>query len=67
MTEPETIMLDETLRYEEMAMEILDSKIRKTRKGETKLVKVLWTNHEIEEATWEAEETMRASYAHLFD
>ena len=49
--EPETIALDESLRYEEKPMEILDSKVRKTRKGETKLAKVLWSNHEVEEAT----------------
>ncbi|XP_074301247.1 uncharacterized protein LOC141632614 [Silene latifolia] len=41
-------------------------KVRKTRNGETALVKVLWTNHNVEEATWETELSMKESYPHLF-
>ncbi|XP_074266238.1 uncharacterized protein LOC141588708 [Silene latifolia] len=44
----------------------LRRKVRKTRNGETALVKVLWTNHNVEEATWETEASMRESYPHLF-
>ena len=64
--EPETIQLDDTLTYEEIPVEILDRKVRNTRRAETAIVKVLWTNHTIEEATWEAEDTMREKYPHLF-
>ena len=64
--EPETIELDDSLTYEEVPIEILDRKIRKTRRTKTPIVKVLWTNHTTEEATWEAEDTMREKYPHLF-
>ena len=30
------------------------------------LVKVLWKNHKIKEATWEREDDMRAQYPELF-
>ncbi|XP_074314421.1 uncharacterized protein LOC141649635 [Silene latifolia] len=63
---PEVIEVDEQLSYLETPKEILDRKVRKTRNGETALVKVLWTNHNVEEATWETEVSMRESYPHLF-
>ena len=63
---PEVIALDESLTYHEGAKEILDKKVRKTCNGETVLVKVLWSNHNVEEATWEAEDTMKEKYPHLF-
>ena len=31
-----------------------------------KLVKVLWSNHSIQEATWELEEEMREKHPQLF-
>jgi len=63
---PETIELDDSLTYEEIPIKILDRKVRKTRRTETSIVKVLWTNHTTEEATWEAEDKMREKYPHLF-
>ena len=30
------------------------------------MVKVLWKNHGVEEATWETEAKMRQDYPHLF-
>ncbi|XP_074289434.1 uncharacterized protein LOC141614586 [Silene latifolia] len=63
---PEVIEVDEQLSYLETPKEILDRKVRKTRNGETALVKVLWTNHNVEEATWQTEASMRESYPHLF-
>ncbi|XP_074278257.1 uncharacterized protein LOC141601851 [Silene latifolia] len=44
--------LDDQLTYEEVPTEILDTKVRKARNDEVSLVKVLWSNHEVEEATW---------------
>ncbi|XP_074315424.1 uncharacterized protein LOC141651619 [Silene latifolia] len=73
MTDPshvlefEHIELDKALTYVETPKEILDRKVRKTRKGETLLLKVLWSNHMVEEATWEVEEAVRERYPHLFD
>ncbi|XP_074266305.1 uncharacterized protein LOC141588778 [Silene latifolia] len=48
--EVEHIELDEAL-MSKTEKEILDIKVRKTRKGETVLLKVLWFNHKVEEAT----------------
>ncbi|XP_074293332.1 uncharacterized protein LOC141620328 [Silene latifolia] len=64
--EPEHIKIDEQLSYVEEPKENLDRKVRKTRNGETTLVKVLWSNHKVEEAMWEAEATMRDKYPSLF-
>ncbi|XP_074290321.1 uncharacterized protein LOC141617051 [Silene latifolia] len=61
------IELDEALTYTEVPKEILDRKVRKTRNGETDLLKVLWFNQNVEEATWEPEETMRERYPQLFE
>ncbi|XP_074277497.1 uncharacterized protein LOC141601129 [Silene latifolia] len=65
--EMENIELDESLSYDEIPKEILDRKVRKTRNGETVLLKVLWSNHNVEEATWEPEEAMRERFPNLFD
>ncbi|XP_074297954.1 uncharacterized protein LOC141628760 [Silene latifolia] len=62
----ENIELDEQLTYEKVPKEILDTKVRKTRNGEVSLVKVIWSNHVVEEATWETEVSMRDKYPHLF-
>ncbi|XP_074298138.1 uncharacterized protein LOC141628956 [Silene latifolia] len=62
----ENIELDEQLTYEEVPKKILNTKVRKTRNGEVALVKVLWYNHEVEEATWEIDASMRERYPHLF-
>ena len=45
-------------------MHIMDSldQVLKT----VRLVKVLWQHRRVEEATWECEETMRATYPFLF-
>ncbi|XP_021759154.1 uncharacterized protein LOC110724064 [Chenopodium quinoa] len=64
--EPEIIELDESLTYEEKPVRILDSKIKSTRNKDVKIVKVLWSNHKVEEATWEAEAEMRKEYPNLF-
>ena len=56
---PKVIELDESLTYHEVAKEILDRKVNKTRNGEMVLVKVLWLNHNVEKATWEAEDAMK--------
>ncbi|XP_074305137.1 uncharacterized protein LOC141640145 [Silene latifolia] len=65
--EPETVEMDELQTYMEVAKEILNMKVHKTRNGEIVLVKVLWSNHNVEEATWEAEDSMNEKYPRLFD
>ncbi|XP_019158300.1 PREDICTED: uncharacterized protein LOC109155023 [Ipomoea nil] len=63
---PEVIPLDDDISYEERPLKILDFKTRDTRRKSAKMVKVWWSHHGIEEATWELESTMRERYPELF-
>ena len=60
------IPLREDLSYEEAPIGIVDTKIHKLRNKEISLVKVVWNNHRVEEATWELESKMRTKYPVLF-
>ncbi|KAA0062107.1 pol protein [Cucumis melo var. makuwa] len=63
----EPLRISENLSYEEQPVEILAREVKKLRSREISLVKVLWRNHGVEEATWEREEDMRAQYPKLFE
>ncbi|WMV25130.1 hypothetical protein MTR67_018515 [Solanum verrucosum] len=63
----EDIGIKDNLSYEEIHVQILDRQVRKLRITEVATVKVLWRNHFVEEATWEAEEVMMKRYPHLFE
>ncbi|XP_019157355.1 PREDICTED: uncharacterized protein LOC109153914 [Ipomoea nil] len=52
---PEVVPLDGTMSYEERPFRILDFKTRETRRKSVKMVKVWWSHHGVEEATWELE------------
>jgi len=52
--EPLDIQLN--LTYEEMHVQVLDSKEQQLRTKTNPLVKVLWQNHRVEEASWELEQ-----------
>ncbi|VFQ64092.1 unnamed protein product [Cuscuta campestris] len=54
------VTLDESLTYEEEPVQILAREVKELRNKTVPLVKVLWQNHAVEEATWESEESMRA-------
>ena len=54
------------MSYEEHPVKILDTKENELRNKKISLVKVLWKNHDVEEATWEREEEMKMKYPHLF-
>ena len=60
------IQLKDDLSYEEEAIEIVDMKDQVLRSKTIPLVKVLWKNHALEEATWEREDDMKFQYPHLF-
>ena len=62
----EEIDLREDLTFQEKLGEILDRKVKVLRTKAVPLVKVLWQYHEVQEATWETEERMRAQYPELF-
>ncbi|XP_038892578.1 uncharacterized protein LOC120081621 [Benincasa hispida] len=60
------VQIKEDLSYEEETIEIVDRKDQVRRNKTIPLVKVLWRNHRIEEATWEPEEQMKKRYPQLF-
>ncbi|KAL5550293.1 hypothetical protein UlMin_000469 [Ulmus minor] len=62
----DTLDLRQDLTFEELPVKILDREEKELRRKKILLVKVLWRNHEVEEATWEREDEMRAKYPHLF-
>ncbi|XP_022155349.1 uncharacterized protein LOC111022491 [Momordica charantia] len=64
--DPEPLQLDESLCYEEVPIEILARETKVLRNRTVDLVKVLWRNHQVEEATWEREDEISAKYAELF-
>ncbi|XP_016740282.1 uncharacterized protein [Gossypium hirsutum] len=61
----EEIDIRPDLTFEEEPVQILDREVKVPRKKSIPLVKVLWRNHSLEEATWELEEVMQ-QYPHLF-
>ncbi|WMV51166.1 hypothetical protein MTR67_044551 [Solanum verrucosum] len=63
----ENIGIKDNLSYKEIPVQILDRQVHKLRTKEVALVKVLWRNQFVEEATWEAEENMKKRYPHLFE
>ena len=65
ITEP--IEVVENLMYEERPVQILDCRVKQLRNKSIPLVKVLWTNHNSTEATWETKEDMRSKYPYLFE
>ncbi|XP_022876882.1 uncharacterized protein LOC111395103 [Olea europaea var. sylvestris] len=64
--ESQPVELKESLTYEEKSVQILDRKEQILRSKTIPLVKVLWRNHVIEEATWESKEQMRSQYPQIF-
>ncbi|KAK4723843.1 hypothetical protein R3W88_026622 [Solanum pinnatisectum] len=62
----EGLGVDENLSYEEVSIEILDRQVKRLRNKEVSFVKVLWRNHLVEGATWEAKSDMMSRYPHLF-
>ncbi|XP_060972342.1 uncharacterized protein LOC133038268 [Cannabis sativa] len=62
----EMLELQPDLSYDEQPVQILDRKEKVLRTKTISLVKVLWRNSKVEEATWELETDMRAQYPELF-
>ena len=59
VVELKPIQISEDLTYEKVPVQIVDVMNKVLRHAVVKLVKVLWSNHSIREATWELEEEMR--------
>ena len=62
----EPLRLQGDMAYEEVPVMILDRKIKELRTKHIPLVKVLWRNHAIEEASWELEDEICKKYPSLF-
>ena len=64
--ELEPFQISKDLTYEEMPVQIVNVMDKVLRHAVVKLVKVQWSNHSIQEATWELEEEMREKHPQLF-
>jgi hypothetical protein len=60
------LQIKDDLSYEEVPIEILDRKEHMLRTKSIPLVKVLWKNHVLKEASWEHEDIMQSRYPDLF-
>ncbi|XP_073046111.1 uncharacterized protein [Primulina eburnea] len=63
----EPLDLTPNLTYQEIPIQILDRTVRVLRNKEIGIVKVLWRNHLLEEATWEPEDEMRENIQHRLE
>ncbi|CAN6677816.1 unnamed protein product [Malus baccata var. baccata] len=59
---PQPLEINPDMTYDEEPVTILDWKDKVLRNKTVSLVKVLWRNHSVEEATWETEDRMREMY-----
>ena len=64
---PDTLDLQDDLRYQEVPVKILDTVTRKTRTSSITVCRVQWSRHSEAEATWEREEALREEFPHLFE
>ena len=62
----ETLDVQEDLTYREHPVRILEEAERRTRNRVIKFLKVQWSNHSVDEATWEREGRLRADYPYFF-
>nr|CAD1832699.1 unnamed protein product [Ananas comosus var. bracteatus] len=58
--------LRDDLSFEEQPLRIVAHEVKRLRNREIPYVKVLWSNHDEREATWELESALRERYPHLF-
>lgn len=65
-TNLEDLDLQPDLSYRERPIRILEEMERKTRNRSINFLKVQWSNHTEDEATWEREDRMREEYPELF-
>ena len=63
--QPQTVELSEDLMYDEYPVVIVDRQVRQLRTKEIPMVKILWSNHTVEDCTWEIEAVMQDSYPYL--
>ena len=66
MIEPDIIQIQENLTYDVFPIRIGDRRIKQLQGKDIPLVKVLWSQQEESDATWELESNMRDMYPRLF-
>ena len=64
--QPQTVEINEDLTYKKYPVAIVDRQVRQLRTKEIPTVKVLWSNHTVEDCMWETEALMHESYPYLF-
>ena len=62
----ENLEVEPNMTFLEQPVWILDRSTKQLRNKVVSLVKVLWKNQHVEEATWETKSDMRERYPHLF-
>jgi hypothetical protein len=62
---PNTLDLQDDLRYQEVPVRILDTMTRRTQTRTINLCKVQWSQHSGAEATWEREDALKEEFPHL--
>jgi hypothetical protein len=63
---PDTIDLQDDLKYQEVPIKILDTVTKQTRTTTVRICRVQWSRHTEAEATWEREDALRKEFPHLF-
>jgi hypothetical protein len=63
---PDTIDLQDDLRYQEVPIKILDTVTKQTKMTTVRICHVQWSRHTEAEATWEREDALRREFPHLF-
>jgi hypothetical protein len=67
IVECEPLEIQKGLTYVEEPVKIMDKKEQVLRTKMIPIVKVLWRNHGVEEALWEAKHEMQSRYLHFFE
>ena len=62
----EGLVVKDNLSYKEIPIQILDRQVYMLRNKEVVPVKVLWNNHLVKGATWEAKADMKSHYPYIF-
>jgi hypothetical protein len=67
IVEYEPLEIQEGLIYVKEPVKIVDKKEQVLHTKMIHIVKVLWRNHGVKEASWEAKQDMQSRYPHLFE
>lgn len=63
----EALDLQDTLKYAECPIKILDRAAKETRRTTIPYCKILWSNHTEREVTWQKESDLKKEFPHLFE